>query len=305
MPTLRRLEVFVEAAVDCNFRKTADRLDMSQAGLSNHILLLEKELGYPVFERHRGSTPTLAPAGKALLEQAKAALDAAKAFRAKDAPQSIEGGKVRFDVSVRNYMLRQTIMPALPAFLEENPNIDIEFDVVEKTPDIIAKVSSRKSHFGIYRGYAPASDNRLRSIILGSSGTYLFASPALAQQARDGTPLNELPFLLPKKDTEMGNAIERTLAENGIIPQNVVARSQFPETLGDWVVEGRGIGLLFMGHMERHLADGRAAIISSPIGHWNSVLISSVSEQEPHLQKMIAFFRNAVAASEQIGSPEV
>ncbi|MET3471770.1 DNA-binding transcriptional LysR family regulator [Novosphingobium sp. 1529] len=304
MPTLRRLEVFLEAAEDCNFRRTADRLDMSQAGLSNHILLLEKELGYPVFERRRGRSPELAPAGKALLEQARAALNAARVFRGKTAEQEGEGGKIRFDVTIRNYVLRHSIMPALPPFLDRHPNIDIEFDIVDKTTDIIARVGSGKSHFGVYRGHSPGSDSKIRSIVLGSSGTYLFASPELAQRARDGVPLDELPFMLPKKDTEMGTAIERTLAENGIVPKLVTARSQFPETLGEWVAEGRGISLLFMGHMQRYLSAGSVAVISPPIGHWNNILITSLEERSPHLQTMIAFFRDAFAASEQIGPTE-
>ena len=69
--TFRQLEVFVEAAQDCNFRKTADRLGITQPSVSNQIRALEQWAGGALFHRVRGSTPRLSSKGAAFLDKAQ------------------------------------------------------------------------------------------------------------------------------------------------------------------------------------------------------------------------------------------
>ena len=69
--TFRQLEIFVSAAADCNFRRTADRLGVSQPSISNQIRALEGHLGHSLFERRRGSPPVLSEQGQVFLEKAK------------------------------------------------------------------------------------------------------------------------------------------------------------------------------------------------------------------------------------------
>ena len=67
--TFRQLELFVEAAHDLNFSKTAERLGISQASISNQIRRLERWVGRELFQRNRGSPPRLSSEGLELLQQ--------------------------------------------------------------------------------------------------------------------------------------------------------------------------------------------------------------------------------------------
>ncbi|GAA4062769.1 LysR family transcriptional regulator [Actinomadura miaoliensis] len=75
---LRQLEYFVAVAEERNFTRAAERVRISQSGVSAQIRQLERELGAELFDRS-GRTATLTVAGKAALEHARAALAAARA----------------------------------------------------------------------------------------------------------------------------------------------------------------------------------------------------------------------------------
>ncbi|MGA6161247.1 LysR family transcriptional regulator [Amycolatopsis magusensis] len=73
---LRQLEYFVAVAEERNFTRAAERVHISQSGVSAQIRQLERELGAELFDRS-ARTATLTVAGKAALEHARTALAAA------------------------------------------------------------------------------------------------------------------------------------------------------------------------------------------------------------------------------------
>ena len=78
---LRHLRYFVAIAEERGFTRAAERLWVTQSGLSQQILALERELGVKLFERlSRGVE--LTDAGTIFLERARVALRAAEAANA-------------------------------------------------------------------------------------------------------------------------------------------------------------------------------------------------------------------------------
>lgn len=67
---LRQLEYFVAVAEERNFTRAAERVHISQSGVSAQIRQLERELGAELFDRS-ARTVTLTPAGKAALDHAR------------------------------------------------------------------------------------------------------------------------------------------------------------------------------------------------------------------------------------------
>lgn len=65
-PSIRQLEYFVSIAMSSNFRKAAEKLNISQPTLTSQISTLEDALGVKLFERSRAGT-LLSPEGRELL----------------------------------------------------------------------------------------------------------------------------------------------------------------------------------------------------------------------------------------------
>lgn len=85
---LRQLEYFVAVAEDRHFTKAAQRMRVSQSGLSASVRALERELGATLFTRTTRSVE-LTGAGRALLSEATRTLAGARAAR--DAVAAVQG----------------------------------------------------------------------------------------------------------------------------------------------------------------------------------------------------------------------
>ncbi|NMO91095.1 LysR family transcriptional regulator [Actinomycetospora sp. TBRC 11914] len=98
MPTLRQFEAYLTVVDEGSFTRAAQRLGVSQPGLSQQVAALERELGSSLFSRLPRSV-TLTPTGRALLPHARACVDAAS--RATTAARSVAGtsaGELRIAV---------------------------------------------------------------------------------------------------------------------------------------------------------------------------------------------------------------
>lgn len=92
---LRQLEHFIAVAEEANFTRAAERLHISQSGVSAQVRELERELGQRLFDRS-GRSVRLTEVGTAVLPYAQAALGAvAKARLTVDQLAGLVHGQVR------------------------------------------------------------------------------------------------------------------------------------------------------------------------------------------------------------------
>src|SRR4030088_3057601 len=77
---LRQLEYFVAVAEEQNFTRAAERVHISQSGVSAQIRRLEDDLGATLLDRSGRRAPVTA-AGAAALQHARAVLASADAMR--------------------------------------------------------------------------------------------------------------------------------------------------------------------------------------------------------------------------------
>src|SRR5664279_2012461 len=120
---LRQLEYFVAVAEEANFTRAAERVHISQSGVSAQIRQLEHDLGATLIDRS-GRVATLTAAGTAALEHARAALAAVQALRhAVDEVTGVVRGRLAVGM-----VSGCTILPlfdALAAFHRAHPGIEM------------------------------------------------------------------------------------------------------------------------------------------------------------------------------------
>jgi DNA-binding transcriptional LysR family regulator len=134
---LRQLEYFVAVAEERNFTRAAERVHISQSGVSAQIRQLERELGTELFDRS-ARTATLTVAGKAALEPARAALAAAGAVgqAVGEVTDLIRG---RLTVGMVMGCTVTPLFDALAAFHRAHPGVEISL-LEDNSDQLIEKV---------------------------------------------------------------------------------------------------------------------------------------------------------------------
>jgi len=128
---LRQLEYFVAVAEEANFTRAAERVHISQSGVSAQIRQLERDLGADLIDRS-GRVVTLTTAGEAALEHARAALAAVSSVRS--AVDDVAGlMRGRLVVGMVTACTVTPLFDALAAFHRAYPGIEIA--LAEDTSD--------------------------------------------------------------------------------------------------------------------------------------------------------------------------
>src|SRR4051794_39682532 len=120
---LRQLEYLVAVAEEANFTRAAERVHISQSGVSAQIRQLEKDLGATLFDRS-GRTATLTGAGDAAVVHARAVLSSADALRrAVDDVTGVVRGRITLGMVTGSQIA--PLFDALASFHDEHPGVEI------------------------------------------------------------------------------------------------------------------------------------------------------------------------------------
>ncbi len=120
---LRHLQHFVAVAEDQHFTRAAERLMVSQSGLSASIRALERELQAPLFVRTTRRV-TLTEAGRALLTEAERVLDRVRA--AHEAVAAVQGVlRGTLSLGTEQCIAGVHVAGLLAAFRRRHPDVEV------------------------------------------------------------------------------------------------------------------------------------------------------------------------------------
>ena len=136
---LRQLEYLVAVAEEANFTRAAQRVHISQSGVSAQIRQLEHDLGATLIDRS-GRTATLTAAGAAAISHAREALAAVAAIRqAVDEVTGLLGG--RLTVGMVTACTITALFDALAEFHRAYPRVSITL-LEENSATLVERVQA-------------------------------------------------------------------------------------------------------------------------------------------------------------------
>lgn len=175
MGRLVAMEVFVRVIETGTFSGAARQLRIGQPAVSKIIAQLEERLGVHLLLRsNRGLTPTLA--GQNFYERAKRVVeDANEAELIARGSGTALSGRLRVCATVS--FARLHIIPHLPAFLAQHPELDIEVVMDDRAVDLVEEGIDIALRMG------PLSDSTLTARKIGQCKRLVLGTPAYFSRA--------------------------------------------------------------------------------------------------------------------------
>jgi DNA-binding transcriptional LysR family regulator len=189
---------FVRTFEAGSFSAVARELGTSQSAVSKQIASLENGLGVQLFAR---TTRRLQPTNEALqlYEHVRQLLDAVESLKSASGRRATASGTLR--ITLPNAYGRLKVCPRLPAFLEQNPQVQLEVQLTDRMLDLVEE----GLELGVRVGTLAPSTLMARPI--GLVEQILVATPEyLAKRRAPDSPsdLSEHPCILYAKGPRWG-----------------------------------------------------------------------------------------------------
>ena len=288
---LRQLEYFVAVAEERNFTRAAERVHISQSGVSAQIRQLERELGAELFDRS-ARTATLTVAGKAALEHARAALAAAGAVgQAVDEVSDLIRGALTVGM-----VIGCTVTPlfdALAAFHRAHPGVEISLQ--EGNSDRLVEGVRAGAVDVALIGTASANPDGLEALTI-ISERLVVAVPAghpLAERRR--VTLHDVvahPIVCMPPGTGLRTVFDQACAARDLHPV-IALQASAADAIADLAARGLGVAVLSES-MAAHYPDLTPRTIDDADA---PALLSLVwkNTHSPAVRALLAFSRRAFA----------
>jgi DNA-binding transcriptional LysR family regulator len=247
---MRQLEYFIAVAEEANFTRAAQRVHISQSGVSAQVRQLEHELGATLIDRS-GRTATLTAAGAAALPHARAALASAGAVRqAVDAVNGLIRGRV-----VVGMVTACTVTPlfdALAAFHRAHPGVEITL-IEDNSDRLIERVRAGAADLALI-GASGTPPPGLSALPIISERLVAALPPGHPLAARARTTLADItayPIVCMPQGTGVRTVLDQACAAQGIQP-DIALQASAPGAVADLATRGLGIAILSQSMAAAH-----------------------------------------------------
>ncbi|WP_394836335.1 LysR family transcriptional regulator [Pendulispora rubella] len=245
---LRHLEYFTVVAQELHFRRSAERLGITQAPLSLAIQALETELGARLFHRTR-RTVVLTEAGHALLDDARGILSRVEMAK-EHVWQTVSGQVGRLRVGFTNASSLSPFFPRLiHAYRTQRPSVQIVLRELASSQQMEA-LDARELDIGLLR-VPPEAPAPMRDLVLAPllEEPLLLALHAGHRLAKKRTvriaDLRNEPFIAYPRQSGVALFSQMlSLCEKRGFTPNVVQEAQQASTLIGLTATGLGVALV-------------------------------------------------------------
>ena len=292
---LRQLEYLVAVAEEANFTRGADRVHVSQSGISAQIRQLERDLGADLFDRS-GRTATLTAAGNAAMAHARAVLASAAALRqAVDEVNGLVRGQLT--VGMVTACTVTALFDGLSAFHQAHPAIEITLteahsdllvDQVRSGDADVALIGAAGELPEGVEGRTVISENLVAAVPPGHPLAAL-SSVGLAELAR-------YPVLTLSAGTGVRAVYDQACASAGLRP-SIAFQASAPSAVADLASRSLGVAI-FSATMATFYIDRLTAVPITGVAVPSLLALVWRTAPSPALREFLAY------ASDAFGTPE-
>lgn len=239
-----RLRTFRALAESLHFRKTADRLHISQSAVSQQISALEGELGVLLVERI-GRRTFLTPAGKVLADEAGKVLAAVD--RAAETVRAFGAGEIdRLRLGASTTPGVYIVPAALGEFRAALPLVELSLKIANSA-DIQISLVHNDLDLGVVG--EEITHDELFQVAVGDDEIIAVVAPTFAERKRlRVADLDKLPMLARESGSATQRYVDAALAQLGIKPK---VAFELPSPEAQVRAAAAGLGLAFVS---RHVA---------------------------------------------------
>jgi DNA-binding transcriptional LysR family regulator len=278
---LRQLEYLVTVADERSFTKAAEKLLVSQPGVSAQIRRLERELGQDLLDRS-GRSVRLTEVGAAVLPYARAALAAVEGIGPAVAELT---GLVRGHVSVGTVTSHDVDLPAMLAeFSRSHPLVEITLSEANSEQLLEQLRTGQLDAAIISAGIDDPAGVDLQVIVDQPIVAAVSHDHELA--SREVIPLGKLrgrPLISLPRGTGLRARLEEACAAAGFTPR-IAFEASSPEVLADLASHGLG-----------------AAILPGPFAEYRADRLRPIAIRPPELRGRLVFAWRAGGPSSPAG----
>ncbi|WP_330259758.1 LysR substrate-binding domain-containing protein [Streptomyces murinus] len=289
---LRQLEYFVAVAEERNFTRAAERVHISQSGVSAQIRRLERELGAELFDRS-ARTVTLTVAGKAALAHARTALAAAGAVgQAVGEVSDLIRGRLTVGMVVGCTVT--PLFDALAAFHRDHPGV--ELSLLEDNSDrLVEGVRAGAVDLALV-GAAAAAPEGLETLTLISERLVAAVPPGHPLAARPRVALSELvahPIVCMPPGTGLRTVFDQACAARDLHPV-IALQATAADAIADLAARDLAVAVLSESMAARY-GDRLTARLIEDVETPALLALIWKGGQGPAVRELLAYSRRAFA----------
>jgi DNA-binding transcriptional LysR family regulator len=262
---LRQLEYLVAVAEEASFTRAAQRVHISQSGVSAQVRQLERELGAELFDRS-GRTATLTQAGKAALAHAREALAAAAALRqAVDEVAGLLRG--RLTVGMVTACTVTALFDALDAYHRAHPGVILTL-IEDSSAELAERLRAGTADLALIgaAGTLPEDLDALPIVAEGLAAVVPSAHPLSGRARLDLADLCDHPLICMPSGTGLRAALDQSCAARGLQPL-ISLEASAAATIADLAARGLGVAILSESMAAAHTGGAaRDRLCARPIG---------------------------------------
>jgi DNA-binding transcriptional LysR family regulator len=285
---LHQLRVFQAAIQSGGFTKAGQQLHLSQSTVSQHIKLLEAELGCSLFLRV-GKRVLVTEAGKVLLQYTeKIFRDLKNAEMAVKEMNALKRGTVRLGVGPTTLTYR--LPPILRDYIQRFPQI--ELIVLAGNTEFLLD-SLRSDNLDLAIVMSTAAQPGLSVTPLGREELVIVLNsthPLASQHTLEPSDLSSLRFILYEKNTAMQDLIDRYFETLGVIPR-ITMEVENNEAIKSLVRAGLGASILPLCAVAGEPSDGQLRVFrvaGKPLMRHLSLLSADAENLPKAIQELAA-----------------